>query len=353
MVVETASLIPHDHEHHPRPLRARSGGIEEAGCRGFAKLVVLEFPLVGEYLRGDQADRGQPACPAVLVKVIQVMQVGVIAQQVAGPEGDIGDFREIVGPADAVDVEPVPDQAACGRPLKRARNAVADQAGSRGGLQETAVGERLGQARGEVAVADAVGGREAVIPGQVRLIQVAHGIVAVGRGDEAVHLAVVPLPVRGVPRLAHVQRGIDRQSEVVCADRLARGVGIAVEWSPIGPEGETIAPPEHAEVIVVGVVLLHENDDVLDARQAVGASRAVGKWQGAGTAHRSHWPTIVALMPRAQPSRARCPAGPHDRTMPGRRRHPRVAGTDCEHTAGPPHRRGRAARPRMGVRRWV
>jgi hypothetical protein len=52
---------------------------------------------------------------------------------------------------------------------------------------------------------------------------------------------------------------------------------MAAVLSPSGTAcSEPLAPAEHAEVVIEGVVLHHQHDDVLDLRQHVGAGRAGG-----------------------------------------------------------------------------
>ena len=62
-------------------------------------------------------------------------------------------------------------------------------------------------------------------------------------------------------------------------DDLAGGAAIGHLGLVVGAERETLAPAlQHAQIVVVGVVLHHQHDDVPDLRQAVRAdwSRGVG-----------------------------------------------------------------------------
>ena len=45
---------------------------------------------------------------------------------------------------------------------------------------------------------------------------------------------------------------------------------------PVGVQGETVAATEQAKEVVEGVVLHHEDNDVVDAGQQVGASGQPG-----------------------------------------------------------------------------
>src|ERR1035438_5462007 len=86
------------------------------------------------------------------------------------------------------------------------------------------------------------------------------------------------------PRLVQVERQIQRQAGMVNPHWLAVLVGIAVQGRAVGAEGETVAPLQHAEIVVVGMVFLHQDHDVVDAGQAVAAGRPVRKRKGSGTA---------------------------------------------------------------------
>ena len=64
----------------------------------------------------------------------------------------------------------------------------------------------------------------------------------------------------------HVRRHVERAHRLAVRRRGWRRVG-----RPVGVEREAVAAAEHAEVVVVGVVLHHQHDDVLDLRERVGA----------------------------------------------------------------------------------
>lgn len=65
----------------------------------------------------------------------------------------------------------------------------------------------------------------------------------------------------GLTPVGHVER----------PDRFVQRVRIARRGSAVLVERETVASAEHAEITVVGVVLLHDHDDVLDLRNQVAA----------------------------------------------------------------------------------
>jgi hypothetical protein len=48
-----------------------------------------------------------------------------------------------------------------------------------------------------------------------------------------------------------------------------RGMAIGSDREPISPRLLTRAPPQHAQIIIVGMVLHHQNQDVVDLRKAV------------------------------------------------------------------------------------
>jgi hypothetical protein len=85
-----------------------------------------------------------------------------------------------------------------------------------------------------------------------------------------------------------MKRQIQRQTKMVSPHRPSLPVGIAVQRRTVGAEGEPIPPFKHAEVVVIGMVLLHQHDDVVDARQAVAAGGSIRKRQGPGTARLCH-----------------------------------------------------------------
>jgi hypothetical protein len=63
---------------------------------------------------------------------------------------------------------------------------------------------------------------------------------------------------------------LDRGRQAVRPDVLAVGARVGHPRLAAGSEREALAAaPQHAEVIVVGVVLHHQHDDVLDLRQQI------------------------------------------------------------------------------------
>src|SRR5260370_12911082 len=85
-----------------------------------------------------------------------------------------------------------------------------------------------------------------------------------------------------------MKRRVQRQAEMMNPDLLPAPVRVAVQRRTVGAKGETIPPFKHAEVAVIGVVLLHQHHDVVDARQTVAASRPVRKRQGPRAARLCH-----------------------------------------------------------------
>ena len=67
------------------------------------------------------------------------------------------------------------------------------------------------------------------------------------------------------------------QAEVVGKHLVPVTIRVAVQRRAFGAEGEAVPAVEHAEVVVVGMVLLHQDHDVIDAGQAVGSGRAAGE----------------------------------------------------------------------------
>src|SRR5665213_3562261 len=58
-----------------------------------------------------------------------------------------------------------------------------------------------------------------------------------------------------------------------------RSVGVRILRGPIGPKRVAIASTlEHPEVVVVGVIFHHQDDDVLDLGEGVGG--AIQRWLG-------------------------------------------------------------------------
>jgi hypothetical protein len=61
---------------------------------------------------------------------------------------------------------------------------------------------------------------------------------------------------------------------VIGPDCGTRRIGIPGIRCAVVTERESLPPAERAEVVVEGMVLHHQDDDVLDLRQHVGAGRA-------------------------------------------------------------------------------
>ena len=209
----------------------------------------------------------------------------------------------IVGPRNAVAVKQVEDRPA-GRVVEQVAGRVVDEAVRGSGDQEAAVGEGGSQARAEPAVGDREGAGQAVVERQVVFGPVAHadrraGALArgpvdvargrdddLGAGDEPVVLPLIPLVMGGMPALRRHVRPLDGRRQVMRPDGLAVGVPVGCLGLAVGAERETVAAiVQHAQVVVVGVVLHHQHDDVLDLRQQVGPDRAGGlRWRPGGRA---------------------------------------------------------------------
>ena len=147
------------------------------------------------------------------------------------------------------------------------------------GDEEPAVRERRAQAGAEPAVGQREGPREPVVERQVVLGPVAHRHRGIGAGQrlghgggEAVVAPVRVLDVAGVPVLAGIVLHLGGGGHVVGAIPLSVRQVVDDVGGAVGTERQALAPVgEHAEVVVVGVVLHHQDDDVPDLRQQVGA----------------------------------------------------------------------------------
>src|ERR1039457_830084 len=130
---------------------------------------------------------------------------------------------------------------------------------------------------------------------------------------------------------------------MVYPHRLPVLVGIAVQGRAVGAEGETVAPFEHAEIVVIGMVFLHQNHDVVDAGQAVAAGRPVRKRKGSRTARVCHPYTVTcasAVMPM--------PAWPGWSAPPTFRVSPREAGSHTGRSCRPARSTPRGGMPPPG-----
>ena len=169
------------------------------------------------------------------------------------------------------------------RPVQQVEGQVIHQAVGRPGQQEPAVRERRPETRAEPAVGQRKRPGQPVVKGQILVRPVGHGrgLVALGRGllsrgHETVHLAGGPLRVAGAPALAGHAVLLHGGARVIGPDHRPCGVRILGIRRAIVTERESLPPAEGAEVVVEGVVLHHQDDDVLDLRQHVGASRTGG-----------------------------------------------------------------------------
>ena len=97
-------------------------------------------------------------------------------------------------------------------------------------------------------------------------------------------------------------------------DELAASSRVGVDRPAAAVEREAVAAPEHPEVVVEGVVLHHEDDDVLDLRQRVGA---LGELRVRAATRAGGWAWASLRVP-ARSARA-IPAGSGRRRRPGRR----------------------------------
>ena len=176
----------------------------------------------------------------------------------------------------------VHDGAALG-PVQQVEGQVIHQAVGRPGQQEPPVRERRPETRAEPAVGQRKSPGQPVVEGQIPVRPVDHGrgLVALGRsllsrGHETVHLAVGPLRVAGAPTLAGHAVLLRGGARVIGPDHGARGVGVLGIRSAVVAERQALPPAEGAEVIVERMVLHHQDKDVLDLRQHVGAGWAGG-----------------------------------------------------------------------------
>ena len=87
-----------------------------------------------------------------------------------------------------------------------------------------------------------------------------------GLADEAIHLAAVDVADR--VRMTMGTAGVDEAGVVVGPHARPDGVRDAHLGHPVLLHGDAVGSREGAEVGVEGAVLLHDDDDVLDLRQA-------------------------------------------------------------------------------------
>ena len=302
------------------PLRRRHDGVDHLGQELVAVLDVLRVLLgIRVEVGVDHAHRGErPGC-GVGIELVDLAQVGGEPGQrcLVGPDERGGQAAVVVLPRDVVGVERLEDRAV-GR--RRTREHVGQQAQRRPGHQEAPVGVGLGTHRAEVAVADRERRRQGVHEREDVGLEVAHrhrpaltahepvvGTVGV-RGPEGVP-GVVGLAVR----LARVVHGEcpDRGVRAGRSDRRARRPRIDRGGLPRRVQGEPVAPaPLHADHVVVGVVLHHHHDDVLDLGQLVGPGGGLGIGQLARLEH----------LRRGRRGRRRCAGGRRRGVRRGRAR---------------------------------
>ena len=170
------------------------------------------------------------------------------------------------------------------RPVEQVERQVVHQPVGRPRQQEPPVGERRPEAGTEPAVGQREGPGKTVIEGQVLLGPVAHrrGLVEarrhdlLGRRHETGHLPAGPLDVAGAPALGGHAVLLHGGRRVKRPDHGPRGVRVLGFRRAVVTKGESLAPAQRAEVVIEGVILHHQHDDVLDLRQHVGARRAGG-----------------------------------------------------------------------------
>jgi hypothetical protein len=189
----------------------------------------------------------------------------------------------VVDPRDVMRGQRVKDGAGLGV-VHHVPRQVVDEPVRGAGDEEPAVGEGWPQARAEPPVRDRERPRQPVVERQVGLGPVAHRNGRVAPGHLGVHAGREPvvgpvgvLGVAGVPGLRRIARRLLRGSEVMGGNPLSVRQDIDGTGGAIGAKRQPVAAPgEGAQVVVVGVVLLHEHDDVLDLGDEVGAGRQVG-----------------------------------------------------------------------------
>jgi len=169
---------------------------------------------------------------------------------------------------------------------------IVDDAQRRAGHQEAPVGIGLGHHRGEVPVAHREGPGQRVVVGQVGGGEVRHRLGA-RRHDEPVVAAVVVGPVARVPALRDAAVVLAEVRGMEGAHRVPRRIRAAVGRQAVGAVLEAVAAPQHPEVVVVGMVLLHQDHDVLDTGQAVGACWPAGKRQRPSATLLCHPPKVT------------------------------------------------------------
>jgi hypothetical protein len=194
-----------------------------------------------------------------------------------------------------VRVKLVEDRAVC-RIVGESRKGVVDLPDRGRREQVPAVGEGLAHDRAEVAVGDREVPVYGVVEGLVFFLPEAHGHAAddlrgerVNRGpDESVHPAVVECVMAGRPLLARLRLQLARggHPERVLDPPVGVRVGGGRQAIAADPEAVSAAPEEHPDPVVVGVVLHHDHDDVLNLRDRVSARGQVPERQRPGLPQR-------------------------------------------------------------------
>ena len=141
-----------------------------------------------------------------------------------------------------------------------------------------------GRAPGEPAVGQREGGGQRVGPRQVLAGPIAHRDRAARRLYEPVvparielHMGLLPLLGRLTGQLARGGHP-ERMLPAAAGDRISRrGPAIGADRKTVSPRLLTRTPAQHAEIVVVGVVLHHQNEEVVDLGKGVSAGRPVRK----------------------------------------------------------------------------
>ena len=182
----------------------------------------------------------------------------------------------IVHPGDAAGGQRVEDRPGR-RVVHQVPRQVIDQPVRGAADEEPPVGEGRPQAGAEPAVGHREGPRELVIERQLSGGPVPHGDRGIPAGHrlkhrrgEAAARAVGERDMAGVPGLRRVALELGGGLQVVRRDPLPGGQRVLGGRRPGGVHRQPVATPrEHAQVVVVGVVLHHQHDDVLDLGQQV------------------------------------------------------------------------------------
>ena len=188
----------------------------------------------------------------------------------------------VVHPRDAVPGQHVEDRPR-GWVVDQVERQVIDEAVGGPGDQETPVGECRAEARAEPVVGERECLGQPVVEGQVLLGPVAHrhrgvqlGHQRLRTGHESVARAAASLQLAGVPTLGRHLLRLHGGLLVIRGDRVAATAGVGNVRRAVRFQRESLAAPgEHAEVVVVGVVLHHQHDDVLYLRDKSVPARPV------------------------------------------------------------------------------